>query len=116
MSNTGYYETSYPPSLWNPTGVIAGTPGTFTPPGCKIPRDLYELGRLGPLGETTAWTTGQFVRLGDGTNATWSGTDWVSGIAPLAQTPEPPPPPEPEPTPEPEPQGYTAIPVEEPET
>lgn len=86
MSST-YYDTSYPPSLWTPpapipaTGVIPGTPGTFQPLGCDTPADLAELQGLGALGETTAWTTGQYVVLGDSSNAYWNGTAWVAGIS-----------------------------------
>lgn len=82
-----YYDTSYPPSLWEipapipPTGVTVGTPGSFTPAGSDIPNDLAELNALGALGQTIAWITGQYVVLGNATNAHWSGTLWVSGIA-----------------------------------
>ena len=61
------------------TKATAGIPGSFNN---DPPYDLIELNKLGPLGQTTAWTTGQFVKLGDNTNATWSGFSWVGGIAP----------------------------------
>lgn len=85
----GYYDTSYPPSLWAPpapepippTGATAGTPGSFTPTGCDIPANITALRTLGALGNTTAWTTGQYVVLGDASNAYWNGTLWAVGIA-----------------------------------
>lgn len=64
-----------------PTGATPGTPGSFTPSGSTLPYDLGDLQALGDLGETTGWTTGQYVVLGDGTNAYWDGSDWASGEA-----------------------------------
>lgn len=61
------------------TKATAGIPGSFNN---DPPYDIYELASLGPLGQTTPWTTGQFVKLGDNSNATWSGVSWVGGIAP----------------------------------
>ena len=65
-----------------PTGVTPGIPGSFTPGTATIPYDLGDLQALGALGESTAWTTGQYVELGDTTNAYWDGAAWVSGEAP----------------------------------
>lgn len=65
-----------------PTSVTAGTPGSFNPAEATVPYDLSDLQALGAIGETTAWTTGQYVVLGDGTNAYWDGSDWASGEAP----------------------------------
>ena len=86
MSST-YYDQSYPPSLWTPvpipaTGVTPGIPGSFTPPGCDIPANITALRTMGPLGETIAWTVGQYVVLGDNTHAYWGGTIWAVGEAP----------------------------------
>lgn len=60
------------------TGATAGTPGTFTPAGCDSPDKLAELTGVTAT-PATAWTTGQYVLLGDGTFAHWSGTAWVAG-------------------------------------
>ncbi|MFJ6680588.1 phage tail tube protein [Streptomyces werraensis] len=62
------------------TGATAGTPGTFTPAGTTAPFDLADLD-LVTADPTTAWTTGQYVVLGDGTEAHWDGADWVTGRA-----------------------------------
>src|SRR3982750_365604 len=81
-----YYDTSYPPSLWTPpppiqpTGATPGAPGSFPPAGCVIPANLTGLQTLGALGQTTAGTAGQYVVLGNTTNANWSGTAWAAGI------------------------------------
>jgi hypothetical protein len=62
------------------TGATAGTPGTFSPTGSLAPYDLVDLD-LVTADPATAWTTGQYVTLGDGSNAYWDGADWVTGIA-----------------------------------
>jgi hypothetical protein len=64
-----------------PSGVTPGEPGAFTPSGATLPYDFGDLVALGALGETTAWDTGEYVTLGDGTNAHWNGTAWESGEA-----------------------------------
>lgn len=63
------------------TSVSAGTPGSFGPSGATPPSNLSALRALGALGATTAWTTGQYVVLGDTTYAFWDGDSWESGIA-----------------------------------
>ena len=63
-----------------PTSVTAGIPGTFG--SNPIPYDLAELRALGAIGETTAWTVGQYVVLGDGSSAYWDGDSWEAGTAP----------------------------------
>lgn len=65
-----------------PTGVTAGTPGSFTPTTTILPKSLGHLQSLGALGATTLWTVGQNVVLGDGTTAHWNGTAWATGAAP----------------------------------
>ncbi len=86
---TSPYDESYPPSVLNPsappTGVIAGTPGSFTPAGSAVPANITELRALG-IGSGPAWTEGQYVVIGTG-NVYWNGTDWVMGIAPAAPVP-----------------------------
>jgi hypothetical protein len=62
------------------TGATAGTPGTFTPAGSATPATLAAMDAIDPT-PTSAWTTGQYVILGDASNAHWIGTDWVAGIA-----------------------------------
>jgi len=61
------------------TKAAAGTPGTFTG---GIPATLTALKALGKLGNTTAWTTGQWVILGDKSLAHWDGAAWAIGKAP----------------------------------
>jgi hypothetical protein len=63
------------------TGATAGTPGSFTPDGSVAPANLAALATVtaSPL---TAWTTGQYVALGDDSNAYWTGSAWASGTAP----------------------------------
>lgn len=62
------------------TGATAGSPGSFTPAGSGAPADL-----AGATGVTaspaTAWTTGQYVVLGDASEAHWNATAWVAGRA-----------------------------------
>jgi len=73
---------------WTRTSAVAatgatgvGSPGGFTPPGAMAPANLAGMTGV-TASPATAWTTGQFVRLGDGSNAYWSSTAWVAGIAP----------------------------------
>lgn len=61
-----------------PPPVTAGSPGAFSIP---VPADLAALQALGDLGQTTAWTTGQYVDLADFTVAHWDGSAWASGPA-----------------------------------
>ncbi len=66
------------------TGATAGTPGTWTPSGAIAPRTLADLQAADPAivaAPLTAWTTGQSVRLGDGSSAHWSSTAWAAGAA-----------------------------------
>lgn len=67
-------------SASDPTGVTAGTPGAFTPSGSTVPANITALRALGSLGQTTAWTTGQYVVIGSG-NVHWDGSDWKTGTA-----------------------------------
>lgn len=63
-----------------PTGVTAGTPGEFSPVGAEVPATIGALRALGALGQTTAWSTGEYVVIGSG-NVHWNGTDWATGVA-----------------------------------
>ncbi|USH45850.1 major tail protein [Streptomyces phage VieEnRose] len=64
------------------TGATAGIPGAFTPTGATPPADLEALqGSTIVASPGTAWTTGQYVALGDLTSAYWDGDSWESGAA-----------------------------------
>jgi hypothetical protein len=63
-----------------PTAVTPGTPGSFTP-ATAIPANLAALQAIGALGQSTAWTTGQHVILGDASQAHWDGATWAAGAA-----------------------------------
>ena len=94
------------------TGATAGIPGTWQPAGATPPANLVAL-QSGSVVATpnTGWTSGQYVQTGTAGaagRATWTGTGWVGGAAPLAQsttsrkrgknvTPEPDPIPTPDP-------------------
>lgn len=62
------------------TGATAGTPGSFTPTGSQAPADFAGLSTV-TASPTTAWTTGEYVELRDGSDAFWDGTAWQAGIA-----------------------------------
>lgn len=90
-----YYDTSYPPSLWEPaapvvpaTGATAGIPGTWTPAGSTPPATVADLIAGTPnavvASPVTAWTIGQYVQtatIGTTGRAYWNGTAWVAGTA-----------------------------------
>jgi hypothetical protein len=71
---------STPGGTQKPTGVVAGSPGHFTPVGCDVPDNLAELSALGPLGQTTPWAVGQYVPLDPVGSAYWNGTQWRLGV------------------------------------
>ena len=64
------------------TGATAGLPGAYTPTNSYGPADFAAL-VADPItaSPNTAWTTGQRIRLRDGSTAHWSGTAWVAGPA-----------------------------------
>lgn len=70
------------------TGVTAGTPGSFQPSNATVPANFAALqadptiGDSGTSKPTTAWTSGQYVDLGDASDASWNGTAWVANAAP----------------------------------
>jgi hypothetical protein len=73
---------------WTRSSMVAATgatgitsPGTFTPPGAMAPANLAAMSGV-TASPATAWTTGQYVVLGDGSQAHWNGTAWVAGVAP----------------------------------
>jgi hypothetical protein len=63
------------------TGATAGTPGTYTPADSYGPADLAAAASV-TASPVTAWASGEYIVLDDGTDAHWSGTAWVAGIAP----------------------------------
>jgi hypothetical protein len=62
------------------SGATAGTPGSFSPDGAVVPANLAGMASVIAT-PSTAWTTGQYVVLGDGSNAYWNGTAWAAGKA-----------------------------------
>lgn len=62
------------------TGATAGAPGSFTPQGASAPADLAALSGV-TASPATAWTTGEFVTLGDASEAHWDGSKWATGKA-----------------------------------
>lgn len=65
------------------TGATAGAPGVFTPAGSDGPDNLAALQASGVVASpATAWTTGQYIELDDGTHAYWDGDSWEAGEAP----------------------------------
>lgn len=64
----------------NATSAVTGKPGTFAPGGSAAPNNIAMLEGL-TASPKTAWTTGSYVLLGDGTEAHWDGTKWVAGKA-----------------------------------
>lgn len=87
-SGTGTSSPHTPPTGADPTGASAGAPGSFTPPGSTVPADLTALQALGDLGQTTAWAGNEYVVLGDGSSATWDGSDWAVWTAPTNVYPD----------------------------
>lgn len=59
------------------TGAAAGTPGTFTPTNSYAPLNLAGMTGV-TASPSSAWTTGQYVPLRDGSRAKWNGTAWVA--------------------------------------
>jgi hypothetical protein len=69
----------------NATGATAGSPGTWTPASSTPPADLPALTNASPAivaSPATAWSTGQYVVLGDSSQAYWDSSSWVTGEAP----------------------------------
>lgn len=66
------------------TSGIAGIPGTYGPTDSYARTSFADLTVSPTLTASpgTAWTTGQYILLGDGTKAHWNGTIWVSGPKP----------------------------------
>jgi hypothetical protein len=65
------------------TGADEGAPGTWTPADTYAPFSFDDLTTTDPTASpATAWGTGSYVVLGDGTTAYWDGSAWVEGEAP----------------------------------
>jgi len=73
-------ECGFQPLGTPATGATAGQPGTFTPANSYGPMTLTDMSGV-TASPTTAWTSGQFVVLGDGSQAHWSGSAWQAGAA-----------------------------------
>lgn len=63
------------------TGATAGTPGTYTPTGADLPAALAAMTGVVTASPTTAWTTGQYVLLDDGSQVHWTSSAWATGAA-----------------------------------
>jgi hypothetical protein len=63
------------------TGATAGIPGAWTPANADPPNKFQNMNSI-TASPATAWTSGQYVKLGDGSNAFWGGAAWTSGIKP----------------------------------
>lgn len=84
------YQLIFDPGTFPGTGIAAtgatevvGAAGTWVPANADPAADLAAMTGVtaSPL---TAWTTGSYMALGDGTKAHWSSTAWVSGVALVA--------------------------------
>lgn len=62
------------------TMITAGIPSTLAPANSYAPGSLATMGAVGKT-PATAWTTGQYVLLRDGTLAHWTGSAWAAGAA-----------------------------------
>lgn len=58
----------------------ATTPATLAPANSYPPEDLASAGSLTAV-PATAWTAGDYVVLGDGSQAHWTGSAWAAGPA-----------------------------------
>jgi hypothetical protein len=66
------------------TAIIPGQPGTYQPNlAAVVPNDLAALQALGAVGQSTPWTAGQYIVLGNTQPAYWDGAQWQLGIAPV---------------------------------
>jgi hypothetical protein len=61
------------------TAITAGIPATITPVNGTRPLNIEQLTNAGALGNTTAWTVGQYFVLRDGSEASWDGNSWEVG-------------------------------------
>lgn len=61
--------------------VTASTQAVLSPANSYAPEDLADAATGFTATPATAWTTGKYVTLLDGTEAHWDGTAWVAGRA-----------------------------------
>jgi len=73
---------------WTRSSMVAATgasgvtsPGSFTPAGAMAPANLAAMSGITAT-PATVWPAGQYVTLGDGSQAHWTGTAWAAGVAP----------------------------------
>jgi hypothetical protein len=62
--------------------IVPGAPAQLVPVNATRPANLEDLQAMGAMGQTTAWPPGYYLRLGDGTDAYWDGSQWVEGRSP----------------------------------
>lgn len=67
-------------------GVNPGAPGSFTPPGATLPKSLTALRADEAVGSSAQanedpWPIGNRVLIGDNSEASWNGNNWVAGRA-----------------------------------
>ena len=76
ISGTNVWAYAVTPLGSVATGATAGIPGDFTPQGAAHPANLAAMTGViaSPL---TAWTVGQYLTLGDGSECHWDSTAWV---------------------------------------
>lgn len=60
--------------------AVAGAPGSYEPQWAAEPDNLAAMATV-TASPTSAWTTGQYVNLADGTTAYWDGAAWAAGKA-----------------------------------
>jgi hypothetical protein len=65
-------------SVITATTATAGTPGFYGPTGAANPATLSAMTSITAI-PTSAWQTGQYVNVADGSRADWSGTAWAAG-------------------------------------
>jgi hypothetical protein len=70
------------------TGVVAGAPGSFQPGDATLPSSLSALKANSVVGDDgtnkpqSMWSSGQYVVLGDASEAYWTGINWQDGRRP----------------------------------
>jgi hypothetical protein len=70
------------------TGVTAGAPGSFAPGDATLPSSIDSLRANTVVGDDGSnkpsgmWSSGQYVVLGDATEAYWTGITWQNGRKP----------------------------------
>ena len=71
--------------------ILEGTPGTTQPSIATMPPDLLTLKAHGQVGDATyasrPWLPGEYIVLGDASEAYWDGSAWQVGKAPQATIP-----------------------------